>query len=57
MRVIFVLLCASLAFAANQKLGPKIKLFNGKDLNGFYTYLHQHGKNNDPDHVSKFKTG
>jgi len=56
-RVIFVLLCASITFAANPKLGPKIKLFNGKDLAGFYTYLQQHGKNNDPDHVFRVQNG
>ena len=26
-------------------------LFNGKDLTGWYTFLQQHGKNSDPDHV------
>ena len=28
-----------------------ISLFNGKDLNGWYTFLQKHGKNSDPDHV------
>lgn len=56
-RLISFLLCTSFTFAANPNLGPKIKLFNGKNLDGFYTYLREHGKNNDPDHVFKFKTG
>jgi hypothetical protein len=28
-----------------------IHLFNGKNLDGFYTYLQRQGKDNDPDHV------
>ena len=27
------------------------RLFNGRDLTGWYTFLQQHGKNSDPDHV------
>lgn len=46
-----------LASAANPKLGPKVKLFNGKNLDGFYTYLDKHGKNNDPDHVFRVENG
>jgi Domain of Unknown Function (DUF1080) len=26
-------------------------LFNGRDLTGWYTFMQQHGKNSDPDHV------
>ncbi len=32
-------------------------LFNGKDLTGFYTYLQQQGKNNDPDHIFQVHDG
>jgi hypothetical protein len=31
--------------------GDTVKLFNGKDLTGFYTYLKGHGKNSDPEKV------
>ncbi len=56
MLVILLLLCAP-AFAGSPKLGPKIRLFNGKNLDGFYTYLDKHGKNNDPDHVFRVEHG
>jgi hypothetical protein len=54
---ILVLLCAPVAFAGGPKLGPKIKLFNGKNLDGFHTYLDKHGKNNDPDGVFRVENG
>ena len=57
MIVIFLLLCIPFASAANPKLGPKLKLFNGKNLDGFYTYLEKHGKDNDPDHVFRVENG
>jgi hypothetical protein len=57
MRVFFLLLCSSLAVGANPKLGPKIKLFNGRDLSGFSTFLEKHGKNNDPEHVFRVENG
>lgn len=57
MLVILLFLCAPFAFAAGPKLGPKIKLFNGKNLDGFYTYLDKHGKNNDPDRVFRVENG
>jgi hypothetical protein len=34
-----------------------LRLFNGKDLSGFYTYLRGHGKNNDPDKVFTVQDG
>ncbi|MBL8796416.1 MAG: DUF1080 domain-containing protein [Planctomycetia bacterium] len=34
-----------------------IKLFNGKDLTGFYTYLKGHGKNKDPEQVFTVQDG
>src|SRR5215471_10746346 len=56
--LISLVLCASAMLAAgNPKLGPKIKLFNGKNLDGFYTFLEKHGKNNDPDHVFRVENG
>ena len=32
-------------------------IFNGKDLSGWYTYLANHGKNNDPDRVFTVEDG
>jgi len=33
------------------------KLFNGKDLTGWYTFLQKHGKNSDPDHIIVIEDG
>jgi 3-keto-disaccharide hydrolase len=55
--VILLLLTAPFALAGEPKLGPKVKLFNGKNLDGFYTYLEKHGKSNDPDHVFRVEKG
>ncbi|MBW3624117.1 MAG: DUF1080 domain-containing protein [Armatimonadetes bacterium] len=48
--------------AKNPYKGPKTKdgftkLFNGKNLNGFYTFLGSKGKNNDPDRVFTVEDG
>ena len=32
-------------------------LFNGKDLDGWYTFLQEHGKDSDPDHVITIEDG
>jgi len=37
--------------SADAKEAGVVKLFNGKDLTNFYTYLRGHGKNVDPDKV------
>jgi hypothetical protein len=34
-----------------------VKLFNGKDLTNFYTFLKDHGKNNDPEKVFTVQNG
>jgi Domain of Unknown Function (DUF1080) len=34
-----------------------IPLFNGRNLDGWYTFLQKHGKNTDPDHVITIKDG
>lgn len=49
----FVFLTAGLACApgTGSAADGAVKLFNGKDLTGFYTWLKGHGKNNDPDKV------
>jgi hypothetical protein len=48
-----VLLLAVVAGAsgAGGTVTEPVRLFNGKDLTGFYTYLEKYGKNNDPEKV------
>jgi hypothetical protein len=36
---------------------PWIPLFNGRDLDGWYTFLQKHGKNSDPDRVITIEDG
>ncbi len=52
-----LLLFAQLAICAGPKLGPKIKLFNGTNLDGFYTYLEKHGAARDPNGVFTVRNG
>lgn len=40
-----------------QKESEKNKLFNGQNLDGWYTYLQHSGKNNDPKNVFTVKDG
>ena len=50
--VIAALSLAGATYAAGVKPGrARIRLFNGKDLTGFYSFLRSKGKNNDPDRV------
>jgi len=37
--------------------GKTIKLFNGKTLDGFYTYTEKQGRNHDPNHVFTVQNG
>ena len=37
--------------------GKTIKLFNGKNLDGFYTYTEKQGRNHDPNHVFTVQDG
>jgi hypothetical protein len=46
-------LSAAATFAAD----GDIRLFNGKNLDGFYTYIRSHGKNNDPEGVFRVENG
>src|SRR5688572_6269690 len=54
---------AVLSLAANtgtvsaQGVDKPIKLFNGKDLTNFYTYLRDHGKSKDPEKVFTVQDG
>jgi len=34
-----------------------VRLFNGRDLDGWYTFLQKHGKNRDPDRVITIEDG
>ena len=58
---LFVVVC--LTIAGNAVRGGEkseagwIPLFNGKDLSGWYTYLSNQGKNNDPDRVFTVEDG
>src|SRR5579862_7893784 len=36
---------------------PQDELWNGRDFAGFYTFLKNSGKNNDPDHVFRVEDG
>src|SRR5216684_3593750 len=53
---LFVLMIGLLSARAKPVTKP-IKLFNGKDLANFYTYLRGHGKNKDPENVFTVKDG
>jgi len=52
-----LLLLAQAAICADPKLGPKITLFNGTNLDGFYTYLEKHGVARDPNGVFRARNG
>src|SRR4051812_19265674 len=52
-----LLACLCLPLAAADEVKAPIKLFNGKDLTGFYTYLAKHGKNKDPEKVFTVQDG
>jgi YHS domain-containing protein len=46
--------CAEAPAAEDEGWTP---LFNGKDLSGWYTFLQEHGKNQDPDRVITIENG
>lgn len=52
-----VLLTAFLAAADLPPTGKPVKLFNGKNLKGFDTFLRDKGLNNDPDKVFQVQNG
>ena len=43
--------------AQNQANDKTIKLFNGNNLDGWYTFLQNRGRNNDPKHVFTVRDG
>jgi hypothetical protein len=42
---------------SKDKQSTKVQLFNGKNLDGWYTYLKDKGKNNDPEKVFTVQNG
>jgi hypothetical protein len=60
-----LLICLGLAFVVSPEGADLhtpdgkewVRLFNGKDLDGFYTFLQKHGKNRDPDRVITIEDG
>lgn len=55
--LVSVALATLLAGADLPPTGKAIKLFNGKNLNGFDTFLKEKGLNNDPDKVFTIQNG
>jgi len=58
--VAFLMVTGGLLPAVAQKMPPHkaaVVLFNGKDLNGFDTFLKSNGLNSDPDHVFRVEDG
>lgn len=53
----FVLMDGLALPAAAEDVTETIKLFNGKDLTNFYTYLRGYGKNKDPEKVFTVQDG
>jgi hypothetical protein len=43
--------------ASGESRKPWVPLFNGRNLDGWYTFLQKHGKNSDPDHVISIEDG
>lgn len=52
-----ILALGTLGLAQAEPVTTPIKLFNGKDLTNFYTWLRGMGKNNDPQQVFTVKDG
>lgn len=62
----FIINSTGIVFARCSELSPveqkgfktaKIQLFNGKNLDGWYTFLKKEGRNNDPNKVFTVKNG
>ncbi len=53
----FLILGLTSTVAYGEPVTAPVKLFNGKDLTNFYTYLRKLGKNNDPQGVFTVKDG
>jgi hypothetical protein len=52
----FAVMCFN-CFSAEKKQSEKLQLFNGKNLEGWYTFIKNRGKNIDPNQVFTVKKG
>ena len=57
MKKIFVILCLLLSIFSQAQTKKSKPLFNGRDLNGWYTFLDTKGKNYDPEKVFSIENG
>ncbi len=55
--LVLPLLALGVAALPAEPVTQPIKLFNGKDLSNFYTWLKPHGKNSDPNKVFTIEDG
>lgn len=56
-KLLSMLLTLALCAGAEPRLGPKRKLFNGRNLDGFYTFLREQGRDKDPNGVFRVEKG
>jgi opacity protein-like surface antigen len=55
--MLILLTMSALAAKDAPRAGKALKLFNGKNLDGFYTWIENQGKNQDPDRVFTVQGG
>lgn len=55
--IVAVAAAAAVVGPRSAHAAKKVKLFNGKNFDGWYTYINGDGKNNDPDHVFTIEDG
>ena len=49
---VLLVLCSALSYGSEAaRPGETLSLFNGKNLDGFYTWIEKQGRNQDPDRV------
>ena len=53
----FTLIHSTPAYGGKDKQKSNVQLFNGKNLDGWYTYIKDKGKNNDPNKVFTIQNG
>ena len=57
MKNVVVIFCTMFCLNSNAQQPPMKSLLNGKDLQGWYSFLQSKGKNNDPEQVFKMEDG
>jgi len=57
MKKFFIACLLLICFYVNAQETKMVSLFNGKDLNGWYSFLNSKGKNNDPEKVFNVEDG